>query len=161
MYLTLQTLMNVKQIMKNVVVMECVSTQQGPTIVSASRDLLPEALSVKASHLLDYWVSGKLTIKSSSLEGELQMKRSRMLAVSFRGVNCSSSSSHLECSGRSATIFSCQSNLLVLTQNITIKNALISVFRLDFRRSLVPSLLAWSTFRTAISNRASLRLVSF
>ena len=54
MYLTLQTLMNVKQTMKNVVVMECVSTQRGPTIVSASRDLLPEALSVKASHLLDY-----------------------------------------------------------------------------------------------------------
>ena len=54
MYLTLQTLMNVKQTTKNVVVMECVSTQQGPTIVSASRDLLPEALSVKASHLLDY-----------------------------------------------------------------------------------------------------------
>lgn len=56
------------------------------------------------------------------------MKRSRMLAVSFMGVNCSSSWSHLECSGRSATILSCQSNLLVLTQNITIKNALVFPF---------------------------------
>ena len=44
--------MNVKQTMKNVVLMECVSTQQGPTIVPASRDFLSVAMSVKASHRL-------------------------------------------------------------------------------------------------------------
>ena len=44
--------MNVKQTMKNVVLMECVSTQQGPTIVPASRDFLSVAMSVKASNRL-------------------------------------------------------------------------------------------------------------
>ena len=44
--------MNVKQTMKNVVLMECVSTQQGPTTVPASRDFLSVAMSVKASHRL-------------------------------------------------------------------------------------------------------------
>lgn len=72
MYLTLQTLMNVKQTMKNVVLMECVSTRQGPTIVTARRDLLLEALSVKASHRL---VSQRKVFSGQG--GELHIIRSR------------------------------------------------------------------------------------